>query len=104
MDEYTGNIVSDLFGEECDFDDPEAFWVAQITAIATRKEAYLADGWTEVIVLEPGTYFPAYDYIDTAKEDGGKVYVTIAHNGEVTFYEGLLSRKDLKARQRAEAG
>lgn len=73
----------------------------QSAAIAEAKDAYLADGWNDVIVLDVGEYFPSYEYVETAKEDGGKVYVVIAHSGEVTFYEGQLSRKDIRARERA---
>lgn len=51
-----------------------------------------------------GEPFPTYQYVDTAKEDGGKIYVKIANDGEVTFYEGLLSRKEIKARDQADAG
>ena len=100
--DYDGNIVSDLFGEDSYFDDAEKFWTLQNTAIAKAKEAYLADGWSEVTVFDVGEYFPSYEYIDTPKDDGGKVYITVANNGEVTFHEGLLSRKDIKARDKAK--
>lgn len=53
-----------------------------------------------MIVLDVGEYVPYYDYLETAKEDGGTVYEVIAHSGEMTFYEGLRSRKDLRARER----
>ena len=97
------STIGDLFGEDDYFADSPAFWPLESAAIAEAREAYLADGWTEVIVLEVGEYFPSYDYVDTAKEDGGKVYIQIAHNGEVTIYEGQLSRKDIRARERQEA-
>ncbi|WP_300029327.1 ParB/RepB/Spo0J family partition protein [uncultured Roseobacter sp.] len=96
--DYKGAIVSDLFGEDSYFGDSEAFWAMQNTAIAAAKEACLADGWSDVIVLEVGEYFPSWDYVDAAKEDGGKVYVEIAQCGEVTFHEGHLSRKEINAR------
>ncbi len=51
---------------------------------------------------ETGEYLPSYEYVDTAKEDGGKVYAHVAKDGEVTFYEGQLSRKDIKARDKAK--
>lgn len=35
--------------------------------------------------------------MDTAKEDDGKVFIQIARNGEVTFFEGLISRKEARA-------
>lgn len=104
LEVYGGNIVSDLFSEDRYFDDAEHFWATQNIAIAEAKEAYLADGWSEVIVLDMGEYFPSYDYVDTAKEDGGKVYIAMSHNGEVTAYEGQLSRKDIKARDKAKTG
>ena len=94
--------IGDLFGEDSYFAESEAFWPLQSEAIAKAKETYLAEGWAAVIVLDVGEYFPSYDYVDTGKEDGGKVYIAIAHSGEVTFYEGQLSRKEVKARGRAK--
>ena len=76
----------------------------QNTAIAKAKDTYLADGWQDVIVLGIGDYFPSYEYVDTAKEDGGKVYVHISNDGEVTFYEGQLPRKEAQARANAANG
>ncbi|MBM1556229.1 ParB/RepB/Spo0J family partition protein [Sulfitobacter mediterraneus] len=101
LEAYEDNVISDLFGEESYFDNPERFWEARNVAIAEAKTRYLTEGWSDVIVLDVGEYFPAYDYVDTAKDDGGKVYVRIAEDGEVTFYEGQLSRKDIKARDKA---
>ncbi|WP_300035648.1 ParB/RepB/Spo0J family partition protein [uncultured Roseobacter sp.] len=104
LESYAGNIISDLFGEDSYFDDPEAFWALQNVAIAEAKATYLDADWDEVILLNVGEYFPSYEYVDTPKENGGKVYVHIAHDGEVTFYEGQLSRKEIKSRERAKAG
>jgi len=103
LEAYKGNVVSNLFGEESYFDNPDTFWTAQNEAIADTKARYLAEGWSEVVVLGVGEYFPSYDYVDTDKERGGKVYVSIAHDGEVTCYEGQLSRKDIKAQDKAES-
>ena len=75
-------IVADLFGEEQYFDDIAKFWELQNTAIASAKDAYLADGWQDVIVLDIGDYFASYEYVDTAKEDCGKVYVRVSNDGE----------------------
>lgn len=94
-------IIADLFGEDRYFDDAQRFWALQNTAIAKAKEAYLASGWADVTVLEIGEYFLSYEYVDTAKEDGGKVYVSVGRDGAVTFYEGQLSRKDIRAREKA---
>lgn len=57
-----------------------------------------------MILLEVGEYFPSYDYVDTPKENGSKVYVVIAHDGEVTFYEGQLSRKDAQKQLKVKSG
>ena len=92
VENYSGSIITDLFGEEKYFDDAEKFWLHQNTAIAELKEQYLANGWADVTVLDIGAYFPVYDYIDTSKKNGGKVYIAISHIGEVTCYEGQLSR------------
>ncbi|UWQ31633.1 ParB/RepB/Spo0J family partition protein [Leisingera sp. M527] len=101
---YKGGIVTDLFGDESYFDDPEQFWALQNAAIAQARQAYLGDGWEDVILLDIGEYFPAYDYVDTPKERGGKVYVRISESGEVTFFEGQLSRKEIKRREKAAFG
>lgn len=102
--EYGGNIVSDLFGEDNYFDDAEKFWELQNQTIANAREGYLAEGWADVNVLDVGEYFPSYDYVDTPKNEGGKIYVRISHDGEVTFYEGQLSRKEVKRKQAKEDG
>ena len=102
LDDYDGAIVSDLFGEKAYFADSEQFWKYQNTAIANAKEQYEQQGWSEVVLWEVGEYFQSYDYVDTAKEESGKVYITIANDGEVTIYEGQLSRKETKAREKAK--
>ncbi|MEM8497827.1 MAG: ParB/RepB/Spo0J family partition protein [Pseudomonadota bacterium] len=102
---YEGGIITDLFGEDSYFDDASKFWSLQNQAIAKAKDDYLADGWSEVIVLDIGEYFPAYDYVDTAKEDGGKVYISASHDGEVTIFEGQLSHQAVKAKtKKGKAG
>ncbi len=104
LDNYQGGIISDLFGEDSYFDDADKFWELQNRDIAEAKEQYLSDGWKEVIILDVGEYFPSYDYVDTPKEEGGKVYVTSKHDGEVTYYEGQLPRKEAEAKLKADKG
>ncbi len=98
LEAYKGSIVSDLFGEERYFDDAATFWDLQNKAIGEAKDRYLSEGWADVIALEIGEYFRAYEHVDTAKEDGGKVYIVPSRNGGVTFYEGQLPRKEAKAK------
>lgn len=104
LDKYQGGIVSNLFGENSYFDDANKFWELQNSAIAEAKEKYLSNGWKDVIILDVGEYFPAYEYVDTAKEEGGKVYAVSSRDGEVTYYEGQLPRKEAQAKLKSEQG
>ncbi|RTM09965.1 MAG: ParB/RepB/Spo0J family partition protein [Hyphomicrobiales bacterium] len=105
IEDYPGLIVSDLFGEDSYFADADLFWQKQNEAIAARREAWLGAGWADVILLEPGQYFHAWDYEKTPRKKGGKVFVTISQRGEVEAHEGYLSRKEARrARTAGEAG
>lgn len=100
---YKGNVVSDLFGDNQYFDDAEKFWKQQDAVIAERHAAYLEAGWPAVEILEIGKGFYGYDMVKRAKKDGGRVYISRAHNGEVEFYEGYLPEKDAKKIDQAVA-
>ena len=52
LEDYPGQIVSDLFGEDSYFGDTEMFWRLQNDAIAAKRTAYLDAGWQDVTVLE----------------------------------------------------
>ncbi|MBV9510543.1 MAG: ParB/RepB/Spo0J family partition protein [Caulobacteraceae bacterium] len=99
---YAGQTVADLFGEEAYFTDAAAFWTAQNEAIAARRQALLAAGWSAVEVLEVGEPFHAWEYEKTPKKKGGKVFVTLSQRGEVVVHEGYLSAKEAR-RARAQA-
>ena len=88
---YSGDILTDLFGEHGQFADTEHFWESQNAAIAEAVEAYKTDGWKEVILGERGHYFPRYNHVLHPKKQGGRVYVEIRDSGEVTFYEGYIT-------------
>jgi ParB family transcriptional regulator, chromosome partitioning protein len=100
--EYKGTIVSDLFGEESYFADPRLFWEHQSIAIAQIMQDYREEGWDEVILLDVGERFASWDYADTPKEEGGKVYISASSSGEITIYEGQLSRAQIKKRSTPE--
>jgi len=100
---YDGAIVSDLFAEERYFADSAKFWVLQNGAIAQKREAYLAARWAEVVVLDAGQGFSPWSHVKTPRTKGGKVFIAIAANGEVTAHEGYLTEKDAKARAKADA-
>lgn len=95
--------VTDLFGEEVVFADTAAFWAAQEAAIAERRDLYLAEGWTDVMILPRDACFATWDYEKTPKRKGGFVYVQTRGTGEVIFHEGYLSRSALRAAARGDA-
>jgi ParB family chromosome partitioning protein len=103
LEQYTGQIVNDLFGEESYFASAETFWEAQGAAIEAKAEALREAGWNEVVVLEQGTTFSPWGYEKTAKAKGGKVYVEIAYSGEIEFHTGWLTKKEAEKAARANA-
>ncbi len=103
LDTYQGRIVKDLFEKDGYFGDLREFEDAQRAAIEERKAAYIADGWSDVVVLPDGQYFHRYEFAATPKRKGGRVYVTIAHNGEVAFHEGYLTEREAKRIAKGEA-
>lgn len=100
---YDGAIVSDLFAEERYFADSAKFWALQNGAIAEKREAYLAARWAEVVVLDVGQSFSSWSHVKTPRTKGGKVFIAIAANGEVTAHEGYLTEKETKAKAKAQA-
>ncbi|QEH81599.1 chromosome partitioning protein ParB [Sphingomonas sp. C8-2] len=96
--------VSDLFGDNSYFAEPDTFWTAQYAAIEARKADYLAAGWADVVILGPADFFYAYEHEKTPKRQGGKVFVDVRSSGEVTFHEGYLSRAEARKQARGEAG
>jgi ParB family transcriptional regulator, chromosome partitioning protein len=100
---YQGRIVKDLFEKDGYFGEVREFEEAQRAAIEERKAAYIADGWSDVVVLPDGHYFHRYEFAATPKRKGGRVYVTIAHNGEVAFHEGYLTEREAKRIAKGEA-
>ena len=103
LDAYKGQTVTDLFGEKGYFADADQFWTLQNAAIAAKRDALLENGWTEVDILEPGQRFHSWDHEKTPKKDGGRVYITVSHGGEVEVHEGWLPTKEAKAKRRAKA-
>ena len=99
--EYTGTILTDLFGEHGQFADVEHFWESQNAAIAEAVDAYKADGWKEVILGERGRHFPTYCHVHHPKEQGGRVYIETRDNGEVLFHEGYITDKEAQTIRRA---
>ncbi|MBB4305099.1 ParB family chromosome partitioning protein [Rhodobium orientis] len=103
IEEYVGAIVADLFGDERYFDDTDAFWSLQNEAIAKLKDDILAKGWQDVEITEVGAFFASWEYRKATKKDGGRVYIQIAKDGEITVHEGYITEKEAKRRDKAEA-
>lgn len=103
LGDYGGKIVGDLFEQDGFFADAETFWTAQNEAIAAKRDAYLADGWADVEIMEPGSYFYSYEHEKTPKAKGGKVFISVRHNGEVEIHEGWLSGKEARKARAAAA-
>ncbi len=97
LDAYEGAVVTDLFGEEAYFADADTFWTHQEAAVAERVEAYWRKGWAEVVVLERGERWYGYEHRKVAKKHGGKVFVTLAANGEVAFHEASCPSRNCAA-------
>jgi ParB family transcriptional regulator, chromosome partitioning protein len=93
---YKGEIVSDLFGEESYFANPDTFWPLQNQAIATLKASVEANGWSRVEVLEQNLRFNEWDYEKTAKKKGGAVFISVSDRGEVEAHEGYLTRAEVR--------
>jgi len=78
---YTGEVVTDLFGEEGYFADADAFWAAQLAAVEARKADYLADGWTDVVIVPVTGHFASWEYERAGKRKGGRIYIQLRRDG-----------------------
>jgi ParB family transcriptional regulator, chromosome partitioning protein len=94
LDCYEGRIVKDLFESDGYFGDFDHFFAAQMAEIEARKATYVADGWSDVVILDAGEHFRYWEHSATSKRKGGRVYVATARNGEVSFHEGFLTAKE----------
>jgi len=103
LNEYPGETVADLFGTERFFQESSQFWTHQNQAVALRKQAYLAEGWADVLVLEDAC-FEFWKYRPTAREAGGWVMIEVKGDGRVVFHEGYLPVAEIRRRERDERG
>lgn len=96
LTDYDGTIITDLFDEDSYFRDPDTFWEFQNKAIATAVKELRGQGWGEVIVMDRGDNFHAWQYSKRPQEAGGKVFVETSHNGQVEAHLGYLTNDDAK--------
>lgn len=101
-DKEGGPIVADLFGEDGYFADRDQFWIAQIAAIAERRQSYLDDGWGEVVIMETGDHFRVWEHSKAPKRKGGRIYVEVRNNGEIIFHEGYVTEKEARRIEKGE--
>lgn len=99
LEDYKGEIVSDLFGEVSQFADRDAFWTLQNAAIARLRDELTSQGWS-VSVLEKGERFQVWQHAEAGQEDGGKAFIEIRESGEVEVHEGYRDRDDQEERRR----
>lgn len=102
-EQYDGNIITDLFGDESYFDDAEKFWKLQTEVIVEKQAGYLEAGWSDVVIMDIGKHFSRYDKVERGKKNGGKVYIECAANGEIAFHEGFLDEKEARRLEKAIA-
>ncbi|QLC24908.1 ParB/RepB/Spo0J family partition protein [Parasphingopyxis algicola] len=101
IDDYPGEILADLFGEEGAFADADLFWEHQNAAIAALVQGYTDKGWSDCVVLDRGAYFDRWNHAKTPKKDGGKVFIEVRHTGEVMVHEGYLTEQEARRREKA---
>jgi len=105
LEGYRGTITTDLFGDTSYFDDAQAFWERQNQSIAEARQTYLDAGWNAVVIQDIGDIWCSWEMSKRAKSKGGKVYVQIAHDGEVTFHEGYITSDEARRLdKKAESG
>lgn len=95
-------VIADLFGEERYFADADAFWTAQEAAVAAKRDAYLAAGWSDVVIVPRGERFSRWEHEALPKRKGGRVYLDLRDSGEVEAYEGYVTAKEARRLERGE--
>jgi ParB family chromosome partitioning protein len=98
IEDYKGEIITDLFGDVSCFADRDAFWALQNAAIARLRDELVSKGW-KVSVLEKGQRFQTWQHVETPMEGGGNAFVEIRDTGEVEVHEGYLARDELRPRR-----
>lgn len=96
LETYSGAIITDLFGETGYFQDPDVFWEHQNGAIAAAIATHKSDGWSDVVILERGDRFCAWEFGERSQDQGGKVFVETGHDGAVCLHTGFLANADIK--------
>src|SRR3546814_19629596 len=54
----------------------------------------MEQGWADAIIVPPAGNFSTWEYEKAGKRKGGRVYIDVRANGEVTIHEGYVSAKE----------
>ena len=100
LEDYKGQIVTDLFGEDGYFTNSRKFWGLQNRYIAEMRDNHIKVGWDDVIILETGDQFSEWNHTETLKKEGGKVFIEVRKSGEVTEYKGFITNEEHDRRMR----
>jgi ParB family transcriptional regulator, chromosome partitioning protein len=92
LEDYTGDIRYDLFGEHSYFANSDLFWQHQTQAIEALRVRMGEAGWADVKVVGPHERFENWNYLPTAKRKGGHFIIEVLANGRVEQHKGLLPR------------
>lgn len=98
LEQYKGDIVTDLFDDMSYFADADAFWTLQNAAVANLKGELEAKGW-KVTVLEKAAHFQSWRYDEVTLEDGGEVFIEVRKGGEVEVHQGYRARQERRPPQ-----
>ncbi|MGL1922274.1 MAG: ParB/RepB/Spo0J family partition protein [Hyphomicrobiales bacterium] len=100
LEDYKGQIVTDLFGEEGYFTNSKKFWGLQNRYIVEMREKRIKEGWDEVIIMETGYQFCEWEHAKTLETSGGRVYIEVCKSGEVTEYKGYITTEEFNRREK----
>ena len=100
LEDYKGQIVTDLFGEEGYFTNSKKFWGLQNRYIAEMREKHIKEGWDDVVIMETGDQFCEWVHAKTLKTSGGRVYIEVRKSGEVTEYKGYITTEEFNRREK----
>jgi ParB family chromosome partitioning protein len=56
-----------------------------------------------VVIVPPAEHFHTWEHEKAPKRKGGRVYIEVRANGEVTFHEGYVTAKEARRIERGEA-
>ncbi|WP_298307316.1 ParB/RepB/Spo0J family partition protein [uncultured Erythrobacter sp.] len=104
LEDYSGAVLSDLFGEHGVFADADLFWSHQNAAVASLRDAYVAKGWADCNVLDRGRYFERWNHVKAAKKEGGKIFIELRDSGDVMVHEGYITEAEHRRRQKKAMG